>query len=136
LADNLKALADKLAQILGGKGKVENGVILVDIERHLNVEIKGVKTKSPLVQQIEVSFEPVNGSDEKNDFLNLAEAVLLTDDINKVISGLRTAQLDVTALHNHWLFQQPDIWYLHWLKVMPPVAFARLTAQALSSVKR
>jgi hypothetical protein len=30
----------------------------------------------------------------------------------------------VTALHNHWLFDNPNLWYIHFEKVEKPLVFA------------
>ncbi|WP_379151169.1 DUF1259 domain-containing protein [Paenibacillus sp. sgz5001063] len=37
---------------------------------------------------------------------------------------LRT-NIKVTALHYHWLFTNPNIWYIHWEAIQRPLVFAK-----------
>src|ERR1700682_1546512 len=39
--------------------------------------------------------------------------VLLASEVNPVIRALRTHGIDVTAMHNHMLFEQPHLYFMH-----------------------
>src|SRR5262245_18981865 len=43
----------------------------------------------------------------------MGDLVLLQDEVNPVMSALLNAGLDVTALHNHFFFDEPRMFYLH-----------------------
>jgi hypothetical protein len=58
--------------------------------------------------------------------------VILTAEINPFISRLRKHGVKVTALHNHWLFDHPNLWYIHFEKEEKPLVFAREVRDALN----
>ena len=39
--------------------------------------------------------------------------VLLANEVNPVIRALRTHGIDVTAMHNHMLYEQPHLYFMH-----------------------
>jgi hypothetical protein len=43
----------------------------------------------------------------------MGDLVLTEDEVNPVMSALVTSGLDVTALHNHFFFDTPRIYYMH-----------------------
>ncbi|MGG1574161.1 DUF1259 domain-containing protein [Fictibacillus sp. NRS-1165] len=120
---NKKSLCHEFARILGGMGSLdENGVCLVQKFRNLNFTILGRKTKSPLVIPQFFSFEDV---DSKGRALNLGETVLLQEEINPLLTELRKRDIIVTAVHNHWLFEEPRAMYMHFESIDEPLSFAR-----------
>lgn len=133
--DSLDRLAARLERILGGTASISDGVILIQQLRDLDVKIEGIRTASPLVLPFFVSVEPARHGCWRDDFLNLGETVLLTKEVNPFLSALRECGLTVTALHNHWLFTNPDIWYMHWQNVGSPIDFAERTAWAAKVLK-
>lgn len=44
---------------------------------------------------------------------------------------LRNRGILVTALHYHWLFDNPRLMYMHWEAVMNPKRFLRISRDAL-----
>lgn len=62
------------------------------------------------------------------------ETVILTSEINRFTSRLRRHGIIVTAIHNHWLFDNPRLMYMHWESIDRPVAFARKTRDALRAL--
>ncbi|WP_150285091.1 DUF1259 domain-containing protein [Rummeliibacillus sp. TYF-LIM-RU47] len=67
---------------------------------------------------------------EKNG-LNLGESVLLEREVNPMLDALRKRGLKVTAIHNHWLFEEPRLMYMHWENVgMDPFEFAKRSFEA------
>lgn len=93
----------------------------------LNPTILNRETNSPLAIAALFSFEDL---DRSGDALNLGETVILQKETQEFISKLREEGLIVTALHNHWLFDDPRLMYIHWESVEPPLEFARKTAKA------
>src|SRR5213595_3158396 len=43
----------------------------------------------------------------------MGDLVLLEDEVNPVMSALLGNGLEVTALHNHFFFESPRIFYMH-----------------------
>ena len=43
----------------------------------------------------------------------MGDLALLEDEVNPVMSALLDNGLDVTALHNHFFFESPRIFYMH-----------------------
>ncbi|MGC4376450.1 DUF1259 domain-containing protein [Fictibacillus sp. Mic-4] len=126
--ESRKSLCQEFARILGGMGSLdENGVCLVQKFRTLNFTILGRRAKSPLVIPQFFSFEDV---DRNGRALNLGETVLLQAEANPLMTELRKRNIIVTALHNHWLFEEPRAMYMHFESVEPPLEFARKVRDA------
>lgn len=116
-------LCNEFARILGGDGMVTTeGVCLVQKFRNIRFTILGRKTRSPLVNPQFFTFE---GLDSRGNALNLGETVLLQEEVNPLLTELRRRNILVTAVHNHWLFEEPRAMYMHFESVEPPLEFAR-----------
>lgn len=116
-------LCSQFAQIFGGRAMVVNGVcVATKLRTNIKVKILGRRSKGLFTLPFGISFESM-GKDGKA--LCLGESVILTREINPFISRLRKAGMKVTALHNHWLFTNPNIWYIHWEAIQEPLVFAR-----------
>jgi len=117
----MSSACERLARIIGGMPQVSNGVCVVSRLRDIDASILNRKTRSPLALPFALSFEnPQSGTT-----LNLGETVILQKEINPFISALRKRGIIVTALHNHWLFDEPRLMYIHWEKIDNPFDFAR-----------
>jgi hypothetical protein len=64
----------------------------------------------------------------------MGDLVLLEKEINPVISALAEANIDVTALHNHFLGEEPRIMYLHIYGMGPASDLARGIRNALDKM--
>lgn len=51
-------------------------------------------------------------------------------EINPFLSALSRRGITVTALHNHWLFEEPRLMYMHWENGGDPFEFARNSFEA------
>lgn len=126
-------LCQEFAKILGGSGSLdENGVCLVQKFRNIDFTILGRETNSPLVNPQFFSFENL---DKKGNALNLGETVLLQKEINPLLTELRKRDIIVTAVHNHWLFEEPRAMYMHFESVEPPLQFARKVRKAFKVLR-
>jgi len=122
------ALCEQFARILGGTAEVVNGVCTVTrIRNNLRPLIQNRRTQSILAIAAFFSFEDL---DRRGNALNLGETVILQEEINPFISALRAQGIEVTALHNHWLFDSPRLMFIHFKSVEPPLAFAMKAAAA------
>jgi hypothetical protein len=113
----------RLANIIGGMVVSADPVCVVQRLRNIRATILGRRTRSPLALPFLLSFED-NG-------LNLGETVILQREINPMLTALRRRGIIVTAVHNHWLFDNPRLMYMHWENVgMSPEDFARNSIDA------
>lgn len=127
-------LCDEFARILGAKIlSTTDEVCTVMFMRDINATILGRRTRSPLALPAMFSFEC---PDHRGRTLNLGETVILQEEINDFISILRKNGILVTALHNHWLFDDPRLMYIHFESIDNPIDFARKAAEALCVLKR
>lgn len=132
-SENRKGLCQEFARILNGVGMVTpEGVCLVQKFRDIDFTILGRRTQSPLVNPQFFSFEDV---DRKGNALNLGETVLLQEEVNPLLTELRKRDIIVTAVHNHWLFEEPRAMYMHFESVEPPLDFARKVREAFRVLK-
>ena len=121
----------RLAEIVDGTPACINDVCLIQLLRaDLEPTILGRRTRSPLVLPV---FFSIESPDDKGRTLNLGEAVLLQEEVNTVISVLRENNIIITALHNHWLFEEPRLMYMHWEAVSDPKRFLRASLAALNA---
>lgn len=132
MSSNKSCLCRKLKKILDAdESMIKNGVCIIDKDRNLGVKILNKKTKSPLVIQNEFTFEPVDSEHS----LCLAELVFKQNEVNKFIDKISNKGIKVTAIHNHWLFEQPRLIYIHLEAVRKPKDFAETIAKALKGFK-
>lgn len=123
-------LCREFARILGGTAEVANGVCLVTrVRNNLRPLIQGRRTRSVLAIAAFFSFEDL---DSRGNALNLGETVILQEEINPFITELRRRGIEVTAFHNHWLFDNPRLMFIHFKSVEPPLVFARKVRQAFA----
>lgn len=117
----VKINCQQLANLIGGEVITSSPVCVVQRLRDINATILGRKTRSPLALPFALSFENnINGQT-----LNLGETVILQSEINRFLTALRKRGITVTAIHNHWLFDNPRLMYMHWEKVSCPKKFAQ-----------
>jgi len=122
-------LCMQFGKILGGESEVDAGpVCFVTRMTNLRETILGRRTRSPLVQMQMFSFESL---DKSGRALCLGETAVHQNQVNRLMSNLRKRGIKVTALHNHWLKENPRLMYMHWESIDNPVAFARKTKESI-----
>ncbi|MGO4901372.1 DUF1259 domain-containing protein [Bacillus sp. GM2] len=124
------SLCQQFGHILNGEPHIEHGVCSVSIKRNLRVTIQGRPSKG--VGMEEVMFESL---DQNGTALNMAEVAILPEEIPLFTKKLVDQGIIISALHNHWIFTKPNILYIHFQSVEPPLTFARKTAAALSVLR-
>ncbi|GIN84783.1 hypothetical protein J6TS2_11690 [Heyndrickxia sporothermodurans] len=120
----------RLADIIGGEVITAAPVCLVQRLRNIDATILGRRTRSPLALPFALSFE----NNRNGRTLNLGETVILQKEINPFLSALRKRGIIITAVHNHWLFDEPRLMYMHWENVGDPFVFARNSYEAAKEV--
>ncbi|MBM7646772.1 hypothetical protein JOD45_003006 [Scopulibacillus daqui] len=116
----------KAARILGGKVKsCSRTRCEVTKERHLHATILGRDYETDQ----EFVFESI---DQKGRTLNTVEFTVLQQEVNPLIDALRKYGFKVTAVHNHWLFDQPRLMYVHAENVENPYVAAEMLSKVLT----
>jgi hypothetical protein len=94
---------------LGKTGDFKDGVLKVNIPRNdLRVTIGQRPAPTPFGFGGWVALTKGEGMD-----VMMGDLVLTEDEVNPVMSALLQNGVDVTALHNHFFWEQPRIFYMH-----------------------
>jgi hypothetical protein len=95
---------------LDRKGDFKAGVLKVNIPRNdLKMTIQGFSTPTPFGFGGWIALtKATDGSD-----VMMGDLVLLQDEENPVLSALLDNGIDVTALHNHFFWDDPHVFYMH-----------------------
>lgn len=116
-------LCQDFARILDATPAVINGVCTATRSRtNIHPKVLGRRADSFMFVPEAYSFESV---DSEGKALCLGETVILQEEANPFISRLRACGIIVTAFHNHWLFEEPRLMYIHFESIDKPLAFAR-----------
>ena len=111
-----KPAAEKLAldtagldRIIGYQGKASGGVYHFTIPRAEEVTEAGMAIPPAMGTATAINFQPTGDGKAAitGDF------VMIADEVNPVIRALRAHRIEVTALHNHMLFEQPRLFFMH-----------------------
>ena len=94
---------------LGHKGKVSGGVYQVSIPRAEHIREGGMDVSAAMGSANGINFQPTGGGRAAvtGDF------VLVAKEVNPVIKALLENGIEVTALHNHMLNDQPRLFFMH-----------------------
>ncbi len=104
-----KEYQDVLAA-LGKKGDYKDNVLKINIPRNdIAVTVDGMPT--PTAFGFGGWLAMTKGSGDKD--VMMGDLVLLQEEVNPVMSALLNHGLEVTALHNHFFFDEPRMFYMH-----------------------
>jgi hypothetical protein len=101
--------APAIEQIIGRKGNAVGGVLQFGIPRGDSIQDAGMAVPPAMGTATAVNFQPTGGGKAAitGDF------VLEAKEVEPVLSALRGAGIEVTALHNHMLDDQPRTFFVH-----------------------
>ena len=109
-AQEMPAEYQQVIKALGKQGDYKGNVLKVNIPRNdLKVTIDGASTPTPFGFGGWIAMTKGAGGHE----VMMGDLVLLEDEVNPVMSALLDNGLDVTALHNHFFFESPRLFYMH-----------------------
>src|SRR5215469_14418709 len=97
-------------KFLDRKGDFKAGVLKVNIPRNdLKMTIQGFSTPTPFGFGGWIALtKATDGSD-----VMMGDLVLLQEEVNPVMSALLDNGIGVTALHNHFFWDDPHVFYMH-----------------------
>jgi Domain of Unknown Function (DUF1259) len=116
---------------LDKKGDYKSSVLKINIPRNdLNVTIDGAATPTPFGFGGWLAMTKGDGGSD----VMMGDLVLLEDEVNPVMSALLDNGLEVTALHNHFFFESPRIFYMHVHGHGKPDDLARMAKPAIDLI--
>lgn len=98
-----------LDKLLGHAGKANGGVYQFTIPRAETITDGGMTIPLSMGSGIAINFQPTGGGKAAiaGDF------VLIASEVNPVLRALRENGIEVTAVHNHMLDDQPRLFFMH-----------------------
>ena len=96
-------------RVLGAKGKANGGVYQISLRRAETVKDGSMEVPEAMGSAEAINFQPTGGGKAAitGDF------VLTGEEVNPVLRALRENGIEVTALHNHMLDDQPRLFFMH-----------------------
>lgn len=131
-AQDMPAEYQQVLTTLGRQGDYKENVLRVNIPRNdLTVTVANVKTPTPFGFGGWVAMTKGTGMD-----VLMGDLVLTQDEVNPVMSALLDSGLEVTALHNHFFWEEPRVFYMHVHGHGAPADLARKLKPALDLIGR
>src|SRR6201982_4060895 len=95
---------------LNRQGDYAANVLKINIPRNdLSVTVAGVKTPTPFGFGGWVAMTKGDGGMD----VVMGDLVLTQEEVNPVMSALLDSGIDVTALHNHFFWDDPHVYFMH-----------------------
>lgn len=109
-AQQMPAEYAQVLSTLGKKGDFKDNVLKVGLPRNdLKITVDGIATPIAFGFGGWVAMTKGSGGED----VLMGDLVLLQDEVNPVMSALLENGLEVTALHNHFFWENPRIFYMH-----------------------
>jgi hypothetical protein len=120
-----------LEQIFGTNAKAEKEVCKVEIPRNIPITYKGIRL-SPEIMELEfiATFEQINGKT-----VVMGEFSLLESEVTPVLNTFRKGKIEISAIHNHWIYEKPRIIYLHFQGIGNMKNLAQTVKAAIQATK-
>jgi Domain of Unknown Function (DUF1259) len=100
----------QVLKIVGKSGDYKANVLKVNVPRNdLHVKIAGFGVPTPFGFGGWFAMTKGDGGDE----VMMGDLVLTQDEVNPVMSALLDHGLEVTALHNHFFWEEPRVFFMH-----------------------
>src|SRR5882724_6525878 len=100
----------QVLETLAKTGDYKDNVLKVNIPRNdLTITVANVKTPTPFGFGGWVAMTKGTGGMD----VMMGDLVLTQDEVNPVMSALLDNGLEATAIHNHFFWEEPRIFYMH-----------------------
>lgn len=121
---------DQVLKTLGKQGDFKANVLKINIPRNdLKVVVDGVATPTPFGFGGWLAMTKGAHGD-----VMMGDLVLTQDEVSPVMSALLDQGLEVTAVHNHFFFEEPRIFYMHVMGHGTPEELARMAKPAVDLI--
>lgn len=98
-----------IEKIMGIKGKSNNGEYKITIPQNdLNIEVDGFKIIPPMGLGTWIAFTPA-----KSGAMIMGDLVLTETDLKTIQQEVIKQGLTITAIHNHFVRNHPNVMYMH-----------------------
>lgn len=104
--------ADAVAAATGGKPETTDDVVKVSFPREERVDIAGWN-RVPAFMGLTSWAAFVRGEKPGVEAMVMGDFVLFEDEVNAAMSAALDGGLEVTALHNHFFFDKPRVFFMH-----------------------
>src|SRR2546423_7756631 len=110
LAQEMPSDYQQVLKATGKSGDYKANVLKVNIPRNdLHVSIAGYSVPTPFGFGGWFALTKGDGGED----VMMGDLVLTQDEVNPVMSALLDHGLEVTALHNHFFWDEPRVFYMH-----------------------
>ena len=131
LAQDVPAEYQAVLTALGKQGDYKANVLKVNIPRNdLSVTVANVKTPTPFGFGGWIAMTKGAGGMD----VMMGDLVLTENEVNPVMSALLDNGLEVTALHNHFFWDEPRMFYMHVHGHGTPAELARKVKPAIDLI--
>ena len=115
---------------IGRQGKMSGGVYHFMISRADDIKMNGMAIPGAMGTAIGINFQPTGGGKAAitGDF------VALSSELNPLITALRDHGIEVTAIHNHMVGEEPRAFFVHFWANDDAVKLANGLGAALKTV--
>ena len=120
----------KVDAAIGRKGKANGAVYQFSIPRADTIKMDGMAVPPAMGTAIAINFQPTGGGKAAitGDF------VAVSSELNPLISALRDNGIEVTAIHNHMVGEEPRSFFVHFWANDDAVKLANGLGAALKTV--
>lgn len=131
IAQDMPADYKAVLSALGKTGDFKDGVLKVNVPRNdVPVIIGGRAAPTPFGFGGWIALTKGDGGAD----VMMGDLVLREDEVNAVMSAVLDNGLDVTALHNHFFWEQPRMFYMHVHGMGPAADLARRIKPAIDRI--
>lgn len=116
-----------IAEVLGHGGRVNGGVYQVSVPRAERITDAGMEVPASMGLATALNFQPTGGGKAAG----TGDFVLTDSEVGPVMRALRQAGIEVTALHNHLLREEPRLFFMHFWANTDATALAKGLRTAL-----
>jgi hypothetical protein len=95
--------------LMGAQGKISGGTYQFSIPRAERLTEAGMEIPPAMGVANAINFQPTG----KGKAAITGDLVLKASEVPEVVRALRVGNVEVTALHNHMLNDEPRLFYLH-----------------------
>ncbi|MFC6602920.1 DUF1259 domain-containing protein [Ectobacillus funiculus] len=132
---NFELEKEQLDNIFGKKGTVSNGIYKISFPRVEDITDRGMIVPPSMGIATVINFQPT----DKGKAAITGDFVLTAKEANSVMRTLRKHNIQVTALHNHMLYEKPRLFFLHFWANDDAIKLAKGLRDAIentNSIKR
>lgn len=116
--------------VLGSQGRWAGGVLAYGIPRKEPITENGMTLNGAQGVAESINFQDAG----RGNVATTGDFVLTAQEVNPVISALEEHQIQVTALHNHMLTEEPRLFFMHFWGVGTPESLSAGIKAALSKI--